>query len=388
LYVWYVDPNTSQWVVTNNSGGNYLPLTGGSMSGPVGNLTLAADPTVALGAATKQYVDATNIRYRNRIINGDMSVDQRTGFTTTAVTASTTYVADRWKCLTNIAAQKGSAGINATTAPGAMGYTNYLYWNTTAAAYAVASGDFFMLQQFVEGCNFNDAGWGAAGAQPVVLEFWAMSSLIGTFGGSLRNGVNNRSYVFSYTIAVASTWQKFRISIPGDTAGTWAVAATAAALNLTFSVGAGASLSGTPGSWTANNFISATGAVSVVGTLNAVLYLTGVAIMVGAAAANAEPEFRKYSDNLIDCQRYFNPITNMRVAGYSGAAGAQSTQTFLLSPPMRAAPTVAQSGIAYGNASALVITPPAGGASLFTSLTVTAAGTYSATGSLLCDADF
>lgn len=35
--------------------GNYLPLAGGTLTGA---LTLAADPTVALGAATKQYVDA------------------------------------------------------------------------------------------------------------------------------------------------------------------------------------------------------------------------------------------------------------------------------------------------------------------------------------------
>ena len=59
-----------------------LPAAGGgALTGP---LTLAGDPTVPLGAATKQYVDAGDAsivsRYPigdNRIINGDMRIDQR-----------------------------------------------------------------------------------------------------------------------------------------------------------------------------------------------------------------------------------------------------------------------------------------------------------------------
>jgi hypothetical protein len=42
------------------SGGPFLPLTGGILTGP---LTLAADPTTALEAATKEYVDAQVARY-------------------------------------------------------------------------------------------------------------------------------------------------------------------------------------------------------------------------------------------------------------------------------------------------------------------------------------
>jgi hypothetical protein len=323
----------AKWVSGGAGSPVYLPLSGGTMTGPI---TLASDPTAALQPATKQYVDAT-IRYRNRIINGDASIDQRTGFTGVAVTSSTSYVADRWKMVVSVAAQKGTAGAAATTAPGTSGYTNYFYWNTNIAAYAVTTSDYFMFQQMVEGCNFNDAGWGTASAQPVVLEFWAMSTLTGVFGGSLRNNTSNRSYVFSYTITATGVWQKFRINIPGDTAGTWAVAANVVALNLTFSVGAGASLSGAPGSWTSNGFISAPGAVSVVGTLNATLYITGVALMVGAAAANAEPEFRKYSDNLIDCQRYYGR-TQLLSQVYQAAGGAVYVAGYL--PAMlRAAPT-------------------------------------------------
>jgi hypothetical protein len=58
LYIWYNDGNTSQWVISVNGGAftsGFLPLNGGTLTGP---LLLAANPSVALGAATKQYVDA------------------------------------------------------------------------------------------------------------------------------------------------------------------------------------------------------------------------------------------------------------------------------------------------------------------------------------------
>jgi len=44
-----------------------LPLSGGTMSG---NLTLNTDPTVALGAATKQYVDSSAATKQNTLVSG------------------------------------------------------------------------------------------------------------------------------------------------------------------------------------------------------------------------------------------------------------------------------------------------------------------------------
>lgn len=73
-----------------------LALTGGALSGP---LTLAADPTAALDAATKQYVDAhaqAALRYANCVNNSGFSVNQR-AYVSGAALAAGVYAHDRWK---------------------------------------------------------------------------------------------------------------------------------------------------------------------------------------------------------------------------------------------------------------------------------------------------
>lgn len=58
LYILFSDGDSVQWVPASSSdglGGLYLPLLGGTLTGP---LLLAANPTQALEAATKSYIDA------------------------------------------------------------------------------------------------------------------------------------------------------------------------------------------------------------------------------------------------------------------------------------------------------------------------------------------
>ena len=229
--------------------------------------------------------------FKNRIINGAMIIDQRA----TSLTNSG-YSVDRWE-YAGSASSKATIGQSTTAA---TGFVNSLL-ATSSSAYSVGSGDYFLVNQKIEGLNCADLGWGTANAQTVTLSFWVRSSLTGTFGGSLRNSAADRSYPFSYTISSANTWEQKSLTIIGDTSGTW-LTTNGIGIRAAFGLGVGSTFSGTAGAWAAGNYFASTGATSVVGTNGATFYITGVQLEKGSTATSFD--YRPYGTELALCQRY------------------------------------------------------------------------------------
>jgi hypothetical protein len=279
---------------------------------------------------------------RNRIINGDMRIDQRNaGASVTPTTAggSAYYSCDRWQQFLN---QSSKYSIQqSTTAP--SGFTNSLL-ATSLSAYSVLTGDNFALSQQIEGFNVADLGWGSAAAQTITLSFWVRSSLTGTFGGAVSNSAVNRSYPFTFTINTANTFEYKTVSVAGDTTGTW-LTNNGIGMRVWFNLGSGSTYSGTAGSWAAADYRSATGATSVVGTNGATFYLTGVQLEVGSAATPFER--RQYGQELMLCQRYYETGV-FRIDGY-GLTGAGILTTYGYKATKRASPTVSFTGTGYAN---------------------------------------
>jgi hypothetical protein len=240
-----------------------------------------------------------SVNMKNRIINGAMVIDQRNAGA--AVTTASSFPVDRFICQFNTDGAFSSS--RSTTAP--TGFTNSLFWTTTTADASLSSLQQAVIQQNIEGFNIADLGWGTANAKTVTLSFWVRSSLTGTFGGSLKNSATNRSYPFTYTISVADTWEFETITIAGDTSGTW-LTDNGTGITVSFGLGVGTDRSGTAGAWNSNNNNSATGAVSVIGTLNATFYITGVQLEVGSTATSFD--YRPYGTELALCQRYYYRI--------------------------------------------------------------------------------
>ena len=240
----------------------------------------------------------SDVHFRNRIINGDMRIDQRNAGA--AVTPSVdSLTLDRYKYEAS-QASKFTIQQNAGSVTPPAGFVNYLGL-TTASAVSIGTSDYFQFVQIIEGLNIGDLAWGTASAKTVTLSFWVRSSLTGTFGGSLRNSAVNRTYVFSYTISSANTWEQKSITIAGDTSGTW-LTTNGIGIRLTFGLGNGSTYSGTAGSWSGSNFQNVTGATSVVGTNGATFYITGVQFEVGSVATPFE--CRPYGTELMLCYRY------------------------------------------------------------------------------------
>jgi hypothetical protein len=162
------------------------------------------------------------------------------------------------------------------------------------------------------------------------------SSLTGTFGGSIYNSGGVRNYPFTYTISVANTWEQKSITIAGDTSGTWATN-NSSGLQLQIGLGVGSTYSGTAGAWAATNYLSATGATSVVGTNGATFYITGVQLEVGSTATSFD--YRPYGTELALCQRYFAKTATTLYGSISSASG-QGAVTWFYKSTMRSAPTV------------------------------------------------
>lgn len=280
--------------------------------------------------------------FKNRIINGAMVIDQRNaGASVTQTTAGGVFSVDRWAIYGSVTS-KFTAQQNAGSVTTTAGFPNYLGC-TSSSAYTVGASEYYVIRQPIEGFNFADLNFGTANAATVTLSFWVRSSLTGTFGGSFFNYGGTRFYPFSYSIPVANTWTSISITIPGDTSGTWVGSSNAGAAWLTFSLGAGATVSGTAGSWGGTAYQSATGAVSVVGTSGATFYITGVQLEKGSTATSFD--VRDYGRELQMCQRYYQTGYAFQQGSfgyymaYYGGSNAVSPQ-YQTIVPMRAAPTV------------------------------------------------
>ena len=258
--------------------------------------------TVSTGQAVT-FAQAANLPntfgFKNRIINGDMRIDQRNNGAS-VTPGNGQYTLDRFGSILS-AASKFSVQRNAGSVTPPSGFTNYL-GVTSLSAYSVGAGEVFAQYQAIEGFNIADLGWGTASAQTVTLSFWVRSSLTGTFGGALQNSGSTRNYPFSYTISVANTWEQKSITIAGDTSGTW-LTNNGQGIILSFGLGVGSTFSGTAGAWAAGEKYSATGATSVVGTNGATFYITGVQLEKGSTATSFD--VRPYGTELQLCQRYY-----------------------------------------------------------------------------------
>ena len=258
---------------------------------------------------------STNAQYtgfKNRLINSAMVIDQRNAGAATANTING-YTLDRWRVFQSVAG-KFTVQQNAGSVTPPAGFNNYL-GVTSVSAYSVGSGDYYLVDQPIEGFNVADLNWGAATAQTVTVSFWVRSSLTGTFGASISNESFNRTYPFTYTISSANTWEQKSVTIVGDTAGSWNKT-NSIGMQLRFVLGCGSSrLSSSINQWNNAGFDGPTGSTSVVGTNGATFYITGVQLEKGSTATSFD--YRPYGTELQLCQRYYEKTYDITTAAGS-----------------------------------------------------------------------
>jgi len=287
--------------------------------------------------------DGSSLGFRNRIINGDMRIDQRNAGAAVTNTTSSIFTVDRFGVY-GTQASKLTMQQNAGAVTPPNGFKNYLGLTSTSA-YAVPSTDWFVLYQSIEGYNTADLAWGTASAQAATLSFWVRSSLTGTFVVQLRGAGYTRSYPATYTINSANTWEYKTITIPGDTTGSYDTT-NGNGIQVAFNLGMGSSFNTTSNTWGANSVGSVAGAVSVVGTNGATFYITGVQLEAGTVATPFER--RPYGLELTLCQRYCYAFGDgyRYIGDFTNNVGGNAINAYWFTFPavMRASPTFSLNG--------------------------------------------
>ena len=308
--------------------------------------------TDASGGNTASINGATptndNLMGRNRIINGDMRIDQRNaGASTNNAGGSTTYALDRWAYY----ATSGSKFTIQQSSTAPDGFSNSMII-TSSAATTIGAGDEYWLIQPIEGFNTADLNWGTSSAKTVTVSFWVRSSLTGTFGGSIINGAYNYSYPFSFSISAANTWEQKSVTITAPTAGTWVGATNGTGLRLVFSLAAGSTYgNGTVNTWQSGTYkIAPTGATNILETNGATFYLTGIQLEAGSVATSFERV--DYGEMLRRCQRYALMIrTDASMDRFGVGSTVSSTTVQIIVPHPASFRAAASSLLTTGTAS-------------------------------------
>jgi hypothetical protein len=280
---------------------------------------------------------------RNLIINGAMTLDQRnSGSALTVNSASEFYAVDRFMGI-GVASDGVYTLQQVSDAPD--NFVNCIKATVTTADASIPTTGRYLIRHKLEGNAISQLNLGSSAAQTFTLSFYVKSSLTGTFGGSVLNGAQDRSYPFTYTISSANTWERKTVTIAGDTTGTWPTDNTKA-MQIGWSLGVGSDYLNTAGAWVGSQEWGATGETAVIATLNATWQITGVQLEVGDTATPFE--HRSYGDELAKCQRYYYESGGTATNDW-GQKGYQIASNYIantLSHPvaMRASPTVTKAG--------------------------------------------
>ena len=341
------------WDVAANQLQLTMPLVTGTFNSASLTYSLNAP---AVGASLPLAIDSSSLNivadaplsYRNRIINGDMRIDQRNAGA--AVLNVNGYTVDRFTAGYYGGATGRFTAERSTTAP--AGFTNSLLLTTTTAQAVLGANDAFAIRQAIEGFNVADLFFGESSAQTVTLSFWVRSSQTGTFSVLLLNAAGDRCYGGLVTINAANTFEYKTVTIPGDTTGTW-LKDSSAGIQVYFGLGAGSTRTVAAG-WSNGAGGATPGAVTgqtinICASVGANFRVTGVQLEVGSKASAFER--RPYSEELARCLRY------CFVGGLFGVKTETGWAVFprLENKNMRILPVITLSRV-YNGASGLDIT--------------------------------
>ena len=224
-----------------------------------------------------------NVKFRNIIINGDMSIAQR-GTSASGLTGSGYNTIDRFSLLnTGLGTWTQS---QSTDVPSGQGFAKSMKMDCTTADSSPASGDILQIRTAFEGQNLQYLNFGTSSAKSLTLSFWVKSNKTGTYTMVFFHRDASKQFSKSYTISSANTWEKKTITVVGNTAN-GIDNDNAKSFDVWFNLGAGSNF--TSGSLSSNweadtdgNY--AVGQVNLADSTSNEWYITGVQLEAGTSS--------------------------------------------------------------------------------------------------------
>lgn len=293
-YVWYADPNSSQWLQVNVT----APLT----------------PLTA--------------RRSNLTLNGNCFVNLEQPGT---VTTTGAYPAEMWVLIFNGIAGQASQMVAGSFPSG----SRWGVWVGAATAKAsLVATDNLSLVHLIEGVRLSNLKWTTAQAIPGVVRFSAYADTPGIYTFSIRDNPPSISFVKS--INLTATPQTFVIPVPVPPSGTWPNDNTRG-MNIGFTAACGANfMAAADNAWQTGNLLGAPGQINAAATASKNLYISDLGVYADPDNTGLPPpyEIPDYTLELTGCMRYWR-VFSVSQSGYGNTSGDMQVSTPLV-PIMRA----------------------------------------------------
>ena len=272
------------------------------------------------GTASAKIVDVGGgaLSHRNILINGAMTVSQRGSTHSHTSSNNNTYTLDRWR--TRDSGLDFDCTITQSTdSPDGFRYSLKITPDATETPSASNNG--FITQQPL-GETVQHFAHGTSSAKSMTLSFYAKT---GSQNSGHQYSLQIRKYdssgnrkVVLQAFTVTSSWQRFTMTFPGDTATAINNSNDYQGMEINWHLCTGpddlTSAQPTWGTPLSSYWAGVTGQSNFMDNTNNEFYLTGCQLEVGDTATSFE--HRSFDDELRRCQYYYNKVYD--VEGQSG----------------------------------------------------------------------
>lgn len=266
---------------------------------------------------------------KNFIINGNFDLWQRSNsLLITAGASDKNYVADRWSHTSFFASGSMTVSRSADVPSGLKDATYSMstqITNTVSVAHATNN-------YSVNAGLYRMEGYDAAKlhGKTVTLQFWVKSSLTGLYsigiGSNFDVGVTSASYVTTYTVNAANTWEQKSITLTIDsTTGSFA---KDSGQGLFIGFGLAARAGGSRETSTLNQWVpggtayvaSTANRTDFIGTIGNTIRIAQVKLSIGSQVTDFSTRGETIGDEIILCQRYYEK--SYKINEYPGTINA------------------------------------------------------------------